>query len=96
MITLLKNEILTLNFLNGLSVEIRAGKLYYSDNVEQNENINANRNCEVSIFDEEKHWITNEIFVELELKSYDEDRLSVGYVDTDTLAKIIAYVSTRN
>lgn len=103
MMKITENKGFQMTFDNGLTIFCQMGSSNYCSNrdfnkaldfrVEMNQIITECNNCEVAIWDENDRWLTSEIFREIGLKST-EDAVA-GWIDTMTVAKVIAYVSSK-
>lgn len=101
MMKITENKGFQMTFDNGLTISCQMGSGNYCNNRDYNRGFRAEmrqpitecNNCEVAIWDENDKWITGEIFREIEMEST-EDAVA-GWVDTMTVAKLIAYVSSR-
>ena len=102
MFRITENKGFQITFSNGLTSSCQMGNSNYCDNKEyeryehlkeMKQRITSCENCEVAIWDEDDNWITGKIFEELELDTGDGE--VVGWVDADTIAKVIGYLITR-
>lgn len=100
MMKITENKGFQMTFENGLTISCQMGSNNYCSNRdfkgylrEMYQRVTECNNCEVAIWDEENRWLTGEIFKEMGLEST-EDAVA-GWVDTMTVAKLIAYVSIR-
>lgn len=101
MIKITENKGFQMTFDNGLTISCQIGSNNYCANRDFNKRYGAEMlqsitecdNCEIAIWDEDNRWITGEIFREMGMEST-EDAVA-GWVDTMTVAKVIAYVSTK-
>ena len=86
-----------MTFENGLTISCQMGSDNYCSNrdssMTENQRTTECNNCEVAIRDKDNRWITGEIFAEMGMDST-EDAVA-GWVDTMTVAKVIAYVSSK-
>ena len=100
-----ENKGFHITFTNGITISCQIGNTNYCDNriigvpemhKEMNQYITTCNNCEIAIWDKYDNWRTYEIFEKLNL--LDEcilcDDMVAGYINSDTVAKIITYVST--
>lgn len=100
-----ENKGFHMTFDNGITISCQIGNTNYCDNriigvpeifKEMKEYITSCNNCEVAIWDKDDNWITQEVFEKLNL--FDEcdlcDNMVAGYVNSNTIAKIITYIST--
>lgn len=101
MMKITQNKGFQMTFDNGLTISCQMGSGNYCSNRDFNKRYGAEMlqsitecdNCEIAIWDENDNWITGEIFREMEMEISEE--MVCGWVDTMTVAKLIAYVSTR-
>lgn len=103
MMRITENKGFQMTFDNGLTISCQMGCSNYCSNrdfqkiflfqSEMKQSVTECKDCEVAIWNEKDEWITGKIFSEMGLDS-SEDAVA-GYVDTMTVAKIIAYVSTK-
>lgn len=103
MMTITANKGFQMKFDNGLTISCQMGYGNYCNNRnfdksmelmgEMKQDSTRSSNCEVAIWDEDDNWITEEIFAELGLGELPDT--VAGWIDTMTVAKLIAYVSTR-
>ena len=101
MMKITENKGFHMTFDNGLTISCQMGSGNYCNNrdfyrgfqAEMKQPITECDNCEVAIWDENDNWITGEIFREMEMESTED--MVVGWVDTMTVAKLIAYVSNK-
>ena len=99
-----ENKGFHMTFTNGITISCQIGNTNYCDNRivgvpkihdEMNQYITSCNNCEIAIWDKYDNWITDEILEKLNLieKCGLCDGMVAGYVDSDIVAKIIAYIS---
>ena len=101
MMKITQNKGFQMTFDNGLTISCQMGSSNYCSNrdfcrgfqAEMGQPITECDNCEVAIWDGNDNWITGEIFREMEMESTED--MVAGWVDTMTVAKLIAYVSSR-
>ena len=100
-----ENKGFHITFANGITISCQIGGGNYCDNYslefprihdEMNQHITSCNNCEIAIWDKNNEWITYEILEKLNLldKCIPCDYMVAGYVGSDIVAKIIAYIST--
>ena len=104
MMKITNNKGFQMTFDNGLTISCQMGHGNYCSNrdlckgygAEMLQPITESDNCEVAIWknagSEREDWITDEIFEKIGMESTEE--MVCGWVDTMTVAKLIAYVST--
>ena len=101
MMKITQNKGFQMTFDNGLTISCQMGHSNYCNNrdfskgfqAEMDQPITQCENCEVAIWNEHDEWITGKIFTEIGMESTED--MVAGWVDTMTVAKLIAYVSTR-
>jgi len=101
MMKITQNKGFQMTFNNGLTISCQFGSGNYCNNrdfgkgfqAEMRQPITECDNCEVAIWNKNAKWITGEIFEEMGMESTED--MVAGWVDTMTVAKLIAYVSTR-
>lgn len=101
MMKIIENKGFQMTFENGLTISCQMGSSNYCSNrdfrrgfqAEMRQPVTECNNCEVAIWNKENRWITGKIFAEMGLEST-EDAVA-GWVDTMTVAKVIAYVSSK-
>ena len=100
MMKITQNKGFQMTFDNGLTISCQMGHSNYCSNrdlckgygAEMLQSITECDNCEVAIWNKMDEWITGEIFEKLGMES--SEQMVSGRVDTMTVAKLIAYVST--
>ena len=101
MIKITENKGFQMTFNNGLTISCQIGSNNYCDNrsynfnyqPEMRQSITECSNCEVAIWNNNDEWITGKIFKEIGMKSTED--MVAGWVDVDTVAKLISYISTK-
>ena len=101
MIKITENKGFQMTFDNGLTISCQIGSYNYCNNRDLNKGFQSEmkqsttkcNNCEIAIWDKNNNWITGEIFREMGME-ITEDAVA-GWVDTMTVAKVIAYVSSK-
>lgn len=101
MMKITENKGFQMTFENGLTISCQMGSNNYCSNrdfyrgfqAEMRQSITECDNCEIAIWDEDNRRITGEIFKEMGMESTGDT--VAGWVDTMTVAKVIAYVSSK-
>ena len=99
-----ENKGFHMTFTNGITISCQIGNTNYCDNKimgiskihdEMNQYITSCNNCEIAIWGKYDNWRTYEILEKLNLldKCIPYDDMVAGYVNSDIVAKIIAYIS---